>query len=470
MDQGVKHYCGIFGVYGHADAARLTGLGLNALQHRGEESCGIAVGDGSTIRLHKGMGQVSEVFDRPEIFDRLEGHLAIGHNRYSTTGSDTATNAQPYVAECRGHIAVAHNGNLVNTAELRSEMQEDGAIFQTSSDSEVILHLIAKSRQTSIGDRVRDAVSRLKGAYSLVMSTEKHLIAARDPYGFRPLCLGQLGDAWIVASESCALDIISARYIRDIEPGELVIIDQNGLRTYFQDEEASRRAHCIFEFIYFSRPDSMIFGDNVDKTRRKFGKQLAIEQPADADIVISVPDSSNTAALGYADQSGLRFELGLIRNHYVGRTFITPGQDSRAARVRVKFNPVRGVLKGRRVVIVEDSIVRGTTLRHLARMIREAGARQIHVRVSCPPIVSPCFYGIDFQTEKELIANEKTIEEIREHLGVDSLGYLSLGGMIKCAPNEDNHYCTACFDRQYPIPVEAAMGKLMLENGHHAAV
>ena len=464
MDQGVKHFCGIFGVYGHTEAARLTGLGLNALQHRGEESCGIAVGDGNTIKVHKGIGHVSDVFDTPDKFDGLEGHLAIGHNRYSTTGGDSANNVQPFVAECRGHIAVAHNGNLVNTTELRTEMQEGGAIFQTSTDSEVILHLIAKSQATTIADRAMDALAKLKGAYSLVMSTERHLIAARDPHGFRPLCLGQLGDAWVIASESCALDIISARYIRDIEPGELVIIDENGLRTYFQENKAEKPAHCIFEFIYFSRPDSMIFGDNVDKTRRKFGKQLAIEHPADADIVISVPDSSNTAALGYADQSGLKYELGLIRNHYVGRTFITPGQDSRAAKVRLKFNPVRGVLRGKRVVIVEDSIVRGTTLKHLARMIREAGARQIHVRVSCPPIISPCFYGIDFQSEKELIANEKTVEQIREHLGVDSLGYLSLDGLIKSAPNGENHYCTACFDRQYPIPVEQELNKLMLES------
>jgi amidophosphoribosyltransferase len=463
MDQGVKHFCGIFGVYGHADAARLTGLGLNALQHRGEESCGIAVGDGKTIEVYKGLGQVSDVFDRPEIFDQLEGHLAIGHNRYSTTGGDSGTNVQPFVAECRGHIAVAHNGNLINTTSLREEMQEGGAIFQTSTDSEVILHLIAKSQSTSIGDRVMDALSKLKGAYSLIMSTERHLIAARDPHGFRPLCLGQLGDAWIIASESCALDIINARYIRDIEPGELVIIDENGLRTCFQEEQAEKRAHCIFEFVYFSRPDSMIFGDNVDKTRRKFGRQLAIEHPADADIVIAVPDSSNTAALGYADQSGLRFELGLIRNHYVGRTFITPRQDTRAARVRLKYNPIRGVLRGKRVVIVEDSIVRGTTLKHLGRMIREAGARQIHVRVSCPPIISPCFYGIDFQTEKELIANEKSVEQIREHLGVDSLGYLSLDGMIKSAPNGENYYCTACFDRKYPIQIESEMNKHMLE-------
>ena len=462
MDDQVKHYCGVFGIYGHSEAARLTTLGLHALQHRGEESCGIATGDGKKVHVHTGMGHVANVFDDDETIARLKGHLGIGHNRYSTTGADTLKNAQPFSAECRGYFAVGHNGNLVNTNQLRRRMQEEGAIFQTSSDSEVILHLIARSPAESIVDRITDALHEIRGAFSLVLATEKHLIAARDPHGFRPLCLGQLGDAWVVASESCALDMISARYIRDVEPGELVIIDEHGLRTYFP-LESDRRAHCIFEFVYFSRPDSMIFGDNVDKTRRKLGKQLAIEQPAEADIVVSVPDSSNTAALGYADQSGLRFEIGLIRNHYVGRTFISPGQDFRAAKVRLKYNPVRGVLKGKRVVVVEDSIVRGTTLKHLARMIREAGARQIHVRVSSPPIISPCFYGIDFQTSNELIANEKTVEAIREHLGVDSLGYLSLDGMLACAPNSPENYCTACFNGVYPIPVEREVHKLMLE-------
>ena len=462
MDPQVKHYCGIFGIYGHPDAAQLTTLGLNALQHRGEESCGIATGDGKKIHIHTGMGQVADVFRNSETIDGLKGHLAIGHNRYSTTGADNLKNAQPFTAECRGSFAVGHNGNLVNTNELRTQMQDEGAIFQTSSDSEIILHLIARSQAESIVDRVTEALHQIRGAFSLVLATEKHLIAARDPHGFRPLCLGQLGDSWVVASESCALDIISARYIRDIEPGELVIIDQNGLRTYFP-LQSERHAHCIFEFVYFSRPDSIIFDDTVDKTRRKLGKQLAIEQPADADIVVPVPDSSNTAALGYADESNLRFEIGLIRNHYVGRTFITPGQDSRAARVRLKFNPVRGILRGKRVVVIEDSIVRGTTLKHLSRMIREAGARQIHVRVSSPPIISPCFYGIDFQTHDELIANEKTVEEIREYLGIDSLGYLSLDGMLSCAPNGNANYCTACFNRDYPIPVENDVHKLMLE-------
>lgn len=462
MESDVKHYCGIFGIYGHAEAAKLTTLGLNALQHRGEESCGIATGDGSKIYVHTGMGHVSDVFRDTETLERLTGHLAIGHNRYSTTGLDTPNNAQPFTAECRGSFAVAHNGNLVNTGDLRRSMQENGAIFQTSSDSELILHLIARSSADGIVGRVTEALQQIRGAFSLALATERHLIAARDPHGFRPLCLGQLGDAWVVASESCALDIISARYIRDIEPGELVIVDENGLRTYFP-LESDRHAHCIFEFIYFSRPDSIIFGDNVDKTRRKLGKQLAIEHPAEADIVISVPDSSNTAALGYADQSGIRFEIGLIRSHYVGRTFITPGQDYRAAKVQLKFNPIRGVLKGKRVIIIEDSIVRGTTLKHLARMIRKAGARQIHVRVSSPPIVSPCYYGIDFQTSNELIANQKDVKQIRDYLGVDSLGYLSLEGMLACAPNSTASYCTACFNHAYPIQIESEVNKLLLE-------
>ncbi len=463
MDPHVKHHCGIFGIYGHPDAARLTSLGLHALQHRGEESSGIGTGDNKHVHVHTGMGHVADVFMEPEVLDRLPGHLAIGHNRYSTTGSDTLSNSQPFLAECRdGYIAVAHNGNLTNTSQLRSQMQEDGAIFQTTTDSELILHLIARSKEEHIVDRVIDALQYIQGAYCFALCTEDKLLAVRDPHGFRPLCLGQLGDSWIIASESCALDIISARYIRDIEPGELVVIDANGLRT-FSPFEVQRHAFCIFEYIYFSRPDSIIFGDTVDKTRRKLGKQLAIEHPADADIVIPVPDSSNTAAMGYADQSGIKLEIGLIRNHYVGRTFITPSQDTRTTMVRLKYNPVRGVLKGKRVVVVEDSIVRGTTLRYLVRMLREAGAHKVHIRVSCPPIISPCYYGIDFQTENELIANEKNIAQIREHLGVDSLSYLSLSGMLSVAPNTTNQYCTACFTRNYPIPIETEVNKLILE-------
>ena len=463
MEQQVKHYCGIFAIYGTPEAATHTALGLHALQHRGEESSGIATGDGERVHVHTGMGQVAEVFGDAKVVEGLPGNLAIGHNRYSTTGSDNIVNAQPFVAQCRdGYVAVAHNGNLTNTAQLRTHMQSTGSIFQTTTDSELILHLIARSAENRIADRTIDALRQIEGAYSLVFATENCVMAARDPHGFRPLCLGQLGDSWVVASESCALDIISARYIRDIEPGELLIIDEHGLRTY-TFAEVDRHAFCIFEYIYFSRPDSMIFGDNVDKTRRRLGKQLAIEHPTDADIVISVPDSSNTAAMGYATEAGIKHEIGLIRNHYVGRTFITPGQDNRGAKVRLKFNPVRGVLKGKRVVVIEDSIVRGTTLQHLVRMIREAGARQVHVRISCPPIVSPCFYGIDFQSANELIASEKTVDEIREHLGVDSLGYLSLEGMLAVAPNAGRQYCTACFDQNYPIIIDSAVDKLILE-------
>lgn len=459
----MKDYCGIFGIFGHPEASELTTLGLHALQHRGEESSGIASGDGDQLHIHTGMGHVADVFGGLDISSNLPGHLAIGHNRYSTTGSDTLSNSQPFIAQFRqGSIAVAHNGNLINTIQLREELEEEGAIFQTTSDSEIVLHLIARARKASIVDRIRDALAQVRGAFSLLLCTEQKLIAARDPYGFRPLCLGRLGDAWVIASESCALDIISARYIRDIEPGELVVVDENGLRT-ISPFESVRHAFCIFEYIYFSRPDSIIFGDNVDKTRRKLGKQLAIEHPAEADIVIAVPDSSNTAALGYANESRIKLEIGLIRNHYVGRTFITPSEDNRAAMVHLKFNPVRGVLRGKRVVVVEDSIVRGTTLRRLVKMIREAGARQVHIRVSCPPIVSPCYYGIDFQTERELIASKKSVERIREHLGVDSLGYLSLEGMLAMAPNTPHQYCNACFTKDYPIPIESEISKLILE-------
>ncbi len=459
----MKEYCGIFGIFGHREASKLTTLGLHALQHRGEESSGIVSGDGNHLYAHTGLGHVADVFGGLDISTHLPGHLAIGHNRYSTTGSDTLPNSQPFIAQFRqGSIAVAHNGNLINTAQLRQALEDEGAIFQTTSDSEIVLHLVARARQVSILDRIKDALGQVRGAYSLLMCTEQKLIASRDPYGFRPLCLGRLGDAWVVASESCALDILSARYIRDIEPGELVVVDENGLRTS-SPFGSLRHAFCIFEYIYFSRPDSIIFGDNVDKTRRKLGRRLAIEQPADADIVIAVPDSSNTAAMGYADECGIKLEIGLIRNHYVGRTFITPGEGSRTEKVLLKFNPIRGVLRGKRVVVVEDSIVRGTTLRHLVKIIREAGARQVHVRVSCPPIVSPCYYGIDFQTEKELIASKKSVDQIREHLGADSLGYLSLEGMLAMAPNTPRQYCNACFTRDYPIPIESEVGKLILE-------
>ncbi|MBI2505846.1 MAG: amidophosphoribosyltransferase [Candidatus Latescibacteria bacterium] len=460
----LREECGIFGIFGHPRAAEITYLGLHALQHRGEESSGIAAGDGKSLRLHTGLGQVTEVFRDHSLLEPLAGHLAIGHNRYSTTGGDSLCNAQPFLAECRDcYVALAHNGNLVNTVPLRRRMQQSGALFQTTTDSEVLVHLIARSQEEQVEDRIIDALSQAKGAYALVIATQDSLMAARDPLGFRPLCLGQLGDSWVVASESCALDMVSARYLRDVEPGEVVVIDRGGLRS-LKPWPKTQHAFCVFEFIYFSRPDSIIFGDNVDKTRRRLGKLLAAEHPARADIVISVPDSSNTAALGYAEASGIRFEIGLIRNHYVGRTFIKPSQQVRDFEARTKYNPVRGVLKGKRVVVVEDSIVRGTTFKHIARMLREAGAAEIHVRVSAPPIISPCYYGIDFQTRDELIASQKTVEQIKEHLEVDSLGYLSMGGMLQAMPDDGAEYCTACFNAQYPVQIEETLGKAVLEH------
>jgi len=459
----LREECGVFGIFGHPQAAEITYLGLHALQHRGEESSGIAAGNGETLHLHTGLGQVTEVFKDSATLSQLPGYLAIGHNRYSTTGSSELCNAQPFLAECRDcYVALAHNGNLVNAVSLRRQLQQTGALFQTTTDSEVLVHLIAHSQEEEVTDRIIEALSQAKGAYALLIATQDRLIAARDPLGFRPLCLGQFGNAWAVASESCALDVVSARYLRDVEPGEIMVIDQQGFRS-FKPWPETRRAFCVFEYIYFSRPDSIIFGDNVDKTRRRLGKQLALEHPAEADIVISVPDSSNTAALGYAEASGIRFEIGLIRNHYVGRTFIKPSQKVRDFEARTKYNPVRGVLKGKRVVVVEDSIVRGTTFKHLAKMLREAGATEIHVRVSSPPIISPCYYGIDFQTRDELIAAQKTVEEIREYLGVDSLGYLSMEGMLKAMPNEGTEYCTACFSGRYPVKIEDEVGKTVLE-------
>ena len=456
--------CGIFGVYGHREASRLTWLGLYALQHRGDEGAGIVSGDGRTLYQRKGMGLVAEVFPGPESLEPLKGHLAIGHTRYSTTGASVLANVQPFVANCKGEpLAIAHNGNLTNTYTLRRELERTGSLFQTTMDSEVIVHLAARSDMDSPVERLIQALNQVRGAFSLLFATKDEVIAVRDPYGFRPLSLGRLDGAWIAASETCALDLIGADYIRDIEPGEVVVFGEDGMRSSFPFPEPPRRAFCIFEYIYFSRPDSRIFGDYVDKTRRKLGKNLALEHPAEADIVISVPDSSNTAALGYASRSGLKYEIGLIRNHYVGRTFIQPDQTIRDFKVKVKFNPVGGVLKDRRVVVVEDSIVRGTTMRQLVRMLREAGAKEVHVRVSCPPIRFPCFYGMDFQTHGELIASKRSVEEIREFIGADSLGYLSKEGMLDAMPGNPEDYCTACFDGEYPVEVEEETGKLRLE-------
>jgi amidophosphoribosyltransferase len=415
------------------------------------------------VYRHVGRGLVNEVFAAPELIKQLKGRMAIGHNRYSTTGSDKRINVQPILVNTKdGPVSLAHNGNLVNAHTLRQKLQEEGAIFQTSTDSEIIVHLMAKSKKSSHAGRVADALNQIRGAFSLCILSRDTLIAARDPNGFRPLALGSIDGGYVIASETCAFDLLGAVYVRDIDPGEILVIDSSGMHSEVL-EAKPRRTHCIFEFIYFSRPDSRIFGEYVDKTRRKLGKQLAEEHPVEADIVISVPDSSNTAALGYASRTGIKFEIGLIRNHYIGRTFIQPKQSIRNFNVRLKFNPVGGVLEGRRVVVVEDSIVRGTTLKHLTQMIRKAGAREVHVRVSSPPIAYPCFYGMDFPSRKELIASSMSVEDIRQFLGVDSLGYLSMKGLLASVPCESCGYCTACFDGSYPVPVEKVFQKTLYD-------
>jgi amidophosphoribosyltransferase len=446
--------CGVFGITGTRNAASLTYFGLYALQHRGQESCGIAVSDGKAINLKRGMGKVNEVFHSTEQLKELKGRMAIGHNRYSTTGESSAINVQPLKIDCKfGPLAVGHNGNLTNYARLRKQMESSGSIFATTSDTEAILHLVAKSRKPKIELALADALSKVTGAYSLVMLTGHNLIAARDPSGVRPLAIGKLRKSWVVASETCAFDIIGASYIRDVEPGEIVVANGGGLKSYHLLPKR-HHAFCIFEFIYFSRPDSMIFGINVDKIRRRLGRLLAKEHPVDADRVISVPDSSNTAALGFAEATGIRYEMGLIRNHYIGRTFIEPTQKIRDLDVKIKFNPIRGVLKDRRIVVVDDSIVRGTTSKKLVKMIRDAGAKEVHLRISSPPVISPCYYGIDMPTKKELIASQRNVESIRRYLNVDSLGYLSIKGMLGLESLPTKGFCHACFSGKYTIPVK----------------
>ncbi len=453
-DDQPKEFCGIIGVYGTPEASVLSYLGLYSLQHRGQESAGIACSDGDHIHKHLGMGLVSDVFNE-QVLDRLPGHIAIGHNRYSTTGSSNEQNIGPIIVNhLLGTIGVAHNGNLVNSFTLREKLEKRGSIFQTTTDSEVILHLVAKSKEKTIESKILDAVRRIKGAFSLVFITRSKLIAVRDPHGFRPLAIGKKGNAYIFASETSAFDLIGAEYVRDVKCGEMLVVDEEGMRSFKIQEKIEPR-HCVFEFIYFSRPDSQIFNEYVDKTRRKLGKNLALENPCDADIVISVPDSSNTAALGYAARSDAKFEIGLIRNHYVGRTFIHPKQKLRDMNVRIKFNTVGGVIKDRRVIIVDDSIVRGTTLRALVKRLRDAEAREVHIRISSPPILYPCFYGMDFPTKEELIAGQKEIDEIAAYLGVDSLRYLSLEAMMDAMPKDNGQaYCTACFSGEYPIQIE----------------
>ena len=443
--------CGIFGIFNHPEASNLTYLGLYALQHRGQEACGIVSSDGTTLHAHKAMGLVADVFGDQSIFSRLPGLAAIGHVRYSTAGSSIIKNTQPILVEySRGSIAVAHNGNIVNAQLIRSELEAYGSIFQTSMDTEIIVHLLATTRDDSLVARITSALERIEGAYCLLFLTESRMIAVRDPYGFRPLCLGKQGGSYVVASESCALDLIEAEFIREIEPGEMIIIDKNGI-TCCHPWKKQIPQPCIFEFVYFARPDSFIFGKNVYMVRKEMGRQLAREHGVEADIVIAVPDSGVPAAMGYAEVAGLPFELGLIRNHYVGRTFIEPQQSIRHFGVKIKLNPVREILKGKRVVIIDDSIVRGTTSRKIVKMVRNAGASEIHMRISSPPTSFPCYYGIDTPNRKELISASHTIEEIRKYITADSLGYLSHEGLSKSVGVENISYCSACFTGDYPI-------------------
>ncbi|MCK4224168.1 MAG: amidophosphoribosyltransferase [candidate division Zixibacteria bacterium] len=463
LENLIHEECGVFGIFGARKAAELTYLGLYALQHRGQEGAGIVSSNNGKIYQHRGPGEVNEVFSRKETLNQLKGHLAIGHNRYSTTGASSSVNIQPLlITYKKGNLALAHNGNLTNSYSLRTSMERTGSIFQTSSDSELILHLVARSKKTTVVEMIQDALLKVKGAYSVVFNTGNSIVAARDPHGFRPLALGRLKDAWVVASETCAFDIIGAKYQRDIQPGEILVINQKGIKSYFPFKPV-RHAFCIFEFIYFARPDSIIFSENVDKIRRRLGRQLAREKPVSADIVISVPDSSNTATLGYCEESGIKYEVGLIRNHYIGRTFIEPEQTIRDLDARIKFNPVRGVLKDQRVVIVDDSIVRGTTSKKLIKMLRNAGAKEVHFRVSSPPIISPCFYGVDMPTKEELIGSSKSVEQIRKFLDVDSLGYLSLPGMLSMHSLNGRDFCVACFSGKYPTKIEENSGKYVLE-------
>jgi amidophosphoribosyltransferase len=446
--------CGVFGIYNHPNAAEMTYLGLYALQHRGQESSGIVVSDRTKLTMHKKMGLVSQVFGEDEVLAKLKGPHAIGHNRYSTTGSSTLVNAQPILIDFKaGQIAGAHNGNLTNAQSLRRQMEKDGSIFMSTTDTEVIMHLLARSRRSTIEKMILESLSQVQGAYSMLFLTPAALYGVRDPRGVRPLILGKLGESWLLSSETCAFDLVGASIEREIEPGEMVKIDENGVTSHTIPlfERIKNHAHCIFEYIYFSRPDSFVFGHNVDKIRRKFGRQLAIEHPCPgADIVIGIPDSATTAALGYAQESGVKFDIGLIRNHYVGRTFIHPVQSGRDLNVRIKFNPVKGVIKGMNIVLVDDSIVRGTTMKKLVHLIKTAEPASIHLRISSPPIICPCFYGIDMPTREELIASSKSVEEIRKHLGVDSLGYLSIDSMLSVLkPDERENFCTACFSGSY---------------------
>jgi amidophosphoribosyltransferase len=446
--------CGIFGVFGHPEAANLTYLGMHSLQHRGQESAGIVSGDGHQLVTARHMGLVAEVFAEQEL-EKLRGTNAIGHVRYSTAGLSHVKNAQPFAVDyAHGSLAIAHNGNLVNALHLRGELEQQGSIFQSGMDTEVIVHLMARSQRPDLPGRLAEALSRVQGAYSLVVLTQGQLVAVRDPRGIRPLSLGRSRGAHIFASESCAFDLIEAEFIRDLEPGEMAVVDHQGLHSSFPFEKQPRQ-HCVFEYVYFARPDSTVDGIGVTDCRERMGRLLAREHPVDADVVIAVPDSGVAAALGYAKESDIPFQMGLIRSHYVGRTFIEPQQSIRNFGVKLKLNPVRSVIAGKRVVVIDDSIVRGTTSRKIIHMIRQAGAKEVHFRISCPPTRFPCFYGIDTPNRRELIASSHTVDEIARYLRCDSIGYLSNEGMMEAvgAPADGEGFCDACFTGKYPVPI-----------------
>src|ERR1043165_7877937 len=459
-----KHYCGVFGIFNHPNAAELTYFGLYALQHRGQESAGIVSCFGTTFHEEKGMGLVPQIFT-PDSLARLKGRMAIGHTRYSTTGSSHIRNAQPLTVNCsRGSIAIAHNGNLTNAAQLREELELKGSIFQTTVDSEIILHLMAQPTVGGNRNNLLNTVQKIEGAYSLVIMTEHELIGVRDPHGFRPLSIGKVGDAWVLASETCAFDLINAKFVRDVEPGEIVIINEEGLSSIQAFPLQERRAFCIFEYVYFARPDSTINNRNVYKVRVEMGRQLAREFPISADVVIPVPDSGNCAALGYSLESGIPFEMAFVRNHYIGRSFLQPSQLIRDFDVRVKLNLITELVKGKRVIVVDDSIVRGTTCKARVNNLKEAGAKEVHVLVSCPPHMYPCVYGIDFPDRSKLMAANLGLDEIRKYLNADSLHYLSQEGMVKATGHDKSFFCMACYDGDYPVKYDPLVDKHIMEH------
>lgn len=473
-EKGPVDECGVFGIYGHSEAARVTHHGLIALQHRGQESAGIVTSNGKDLETYKGMGLVSDVFDQPATLDRLNGHIAIGHVRYSTTGSSHLGNAQPILVNSRkGGLALAHNGNLVDATPIREQLEDEGAIFSTTVDTEVLAHLIVRAKKDSLEESIVSAISHVHGGYALLILSHDKLIGIRDPHGIRPLQLGRLGNAWVLASESCAFDTVGAEFVREVAPGEMITISNGGTIRSQTATKADSPSPCIFEFIYFARPDSQLEGVNMHTVRKEMGKELAREAPCDADIVIGVPDSSISAATGYAEESGIPYELGLIKNRYIARTFILPSQTKREQALRLKLNPVRKVIEGKRVVLVDDSIVRGTTSKHLVSLLREAGAREVHMRISSPPYRYACHYGIDTSQTKDLVASGREVETVRELIGADSLAYLSKEAMqyaVKtvggtAAADAGRGFCMACFTGDYPVPVLEHVGKFSLEGG-----